>query len=122
VQDGPSLALQVVPCDGDKRKTAILMRGRGRMLQAWQVLWLRVVSTIRRLHGKSAQISTARGMKRTPRPEAVERPAPQRATTRFELARHSRNDCISSGVIVEDGEGSAVAEMSNGLRRDTSRY
>jgi hypothetical protein len=36
----------------------------------------------------------------TPRPEAAERPAPQRAMTRFALARVSRNDCISWGVIV----------------------
>ena len=114
MQDEPSLALQVVLCDGDRRRTAILMRGRGRMLRAWQVLWLRVVSTIHRLHGKSVQISIAGGMRRTPRPEAAERPAPQRATTRFELARHSRNDCISSGVMV-DGGGSAVAETANGL-------
>jgi hypothetical protein len=37
---------------------------------------------------------------RTPRPEAAERPAPQRATTLFAFANVSRKDCICSGVMM----------------------
>ena len=110
----PGLVLQVALCDGDRRRTAIPRRGHGRMLRVWRVLWLHVFSTIHQRRGKSVHVSIAGEMRSTPRPEAAERPAPQRATTRFELARHSRNDCISSGVMV-DGGGSAVAEMRNGL-------
>jgi len=95
------LALPVELYDDDRRRTAIPRTGRGRMLRAWPVWWLRVVSTIHLHHGKSVQVNIAGRRECTPRPEAAERPAPQRATTRFAFARLSRNDCISSGVIMD---------------------
>jgi hypothetical protein len=54
----------------------------------------------------------------TPSPEAAERPAPQRAMTRFALARVSRNDCISSGVMVSRDSGDQHRQACIALSRN----
>lgn len=96
----PGLVVRVELDDDDRRRIAIPTRGRWRRPRALRVWWLHVVSTIHLHHGRSVQVSILGRTECTPRPEAAESPAPQRATTRFAFARHSRNDCISSAVIV----------------------
>jgi len=79
------------------RRIARLMKGRLKRLPALRDEWPHDSSTSRRHHGMSG-ISIVR-KRTTPSPDAAERPAPQRAMTRFALASESRKDCISSGVI-----------------------
>jgi hypothetical protein len=95
--------LIVLYADGRRRIARRGMDPSQRLLELL-VLLLRDFSTNRRRLGRSTLLEGGcffgSGRGDTPRPEAADRPAPQRAMTRFALVRVSRNSCSSVGVMV----------------------
>jgi hypothetical protein len=99
-QDEPDLERQEELYVDDRRRIAILGMDPAKRLLVSRASWLHGFSTNRLRHGKSKVSGWAGGEGDTPRPEAAERPAPHRAMTRLALARVSRNDCSSCGVMI----------------------